>query len=254
MAKTKIDWCEFVWNPVWGCLKYPPCEYCYARKIAKRFWKVIYKREIDFLQSKFCYDGTWTPETIEEKLKNFEPIFLEHKFKQGKPDFPSKPSKIFVNSMSEIYYWDKLSMLRVIETIKKYPKHIFMFLTKFPQVYKKYNFPENCWLGITITDTNINCSADNGLLDFGEIKNNVKFISFEPLLDFNFFDFISCCMIIKPDWIIVGAQTNPHKPPEREWVEKIIKAAKKQNVPVFLKDNLYRAYSDLPVLKEFPEK
>ena len=60
-------------------------------------------------------------------------------------------------------------------------------------------------------------------------------------------------MIIKPDWIIIGAQTNPYKPPKREWVEGIIKAVKKQNVPIFLKDNLYRAYPDLPVLKEFPK-
>jgi len=250
MAKTKIDWCDFVWNPVWGCLN--NCKFCYARKIAKRFWKVIYKREIDFLQSKFCYDGTWTPEMIEEKLKNFEPIFLEHRFKQGEPNFPSKPSKIFVNSMSEIYYWDKLSILRVIETIKKYPKHIFMFLTKFPQVYKNYNFPENCWLGITITDV-VNTNGFKYKLLHWYAKNNIKFISFEPLLKFDSCDFAHYYMSPPPDWIIVGAQTNPYKPPKREWVEKIIKAAKKQNVPVFLKDNLYRAYPDLPVLKEFPE-
>ena len=56
-----------------------------------------------------------------------------------------------------------------------------------------------------------------------------------------------------PDWIIVGSQTNPYKPPKREWVEGIIKSAKKLNVPIFLKDNLYKAYPDLPVLKNFPK-
>lgn len=34
-SKTKIDWCESTWNPVTGC--WHGCEYCYARKIAKRF-------------------------------------------------------------------------------------------------------------------------------------------------------------------------------------------------------------------------
>lgn len=249
MAKTKIDWCDYVWNPVWGCLN--NCKYCYARKIAKRFWKVIYKREIDFLQSKFCYNGTWAPEMIEKKLKNFEPIFLEHRFKQGEPDFPSKPSKIFVNSMSEIYYWDKLSMLRVIETIKKYPQHTFMFLTKFPQVYKNYNFPENCWLGITIT--NLNANLNHNLNYFAEIKNNVKFISFEPLLDFHIFGFLAYIITLKPNWIIIGAQTNPYKPPKKEWIENIINVTQNQNIPLYLKDNLYKAYPDLPVLKEFPK-
>lgn len=33
--KTKVDWCDSTWNPVTGCLH--GCEYCYARKIAKRF-------------------------------------------------------------------------------------------------------------------------------------------------------------------------------------------------------------------------
>lgn len=33
--KTKIDWADATWNPVTGCLH--GCEYCYARRIAKRF-------------------------------------------------------------------------------------------------------------------------------------------------------------------------------------------------------------------------
>jgi len=32
---NKIGWCDLTFNPVWGCLNH--CEYCYARKIAKRF-------------------------------------------------------------------------------------------------------------------------------------------------------------------------------------------------------------------------
>ncbi|MCD6490098.1 MAG: hypothetical protein J7K20_05165, partial [Thermodesulfobacterium sp.] len=74
----------------------------------------------------------------------------------------------------------------------------------------------------------------------------------EPLLKFHISDFLVYCINPQPDWIIIGAQTNPYKPPKREWVEKIIKEAKKKNIPVFLKDNLYRAYPDLPVIKEFP--
>ena len=35
MNKTKIEWCDRTWNPVTGCLH--ECEYCYARRIAKRF-------------------------------------------------------------------------------------------------------------------------------------------------------------------------------------------------------------------------
>ena len=30
MNKTKIDWCDYSWNPITGCLH--ECDYCYARK------------------------------------------------------------------------------------------------------------------------------------------------------------------------------------------------------------------------------
>lgn len=35
MNKTNIEWCDSTWNPVTGCRH--GCEYCYARRIAKRF-------------------------------------------------------------------------------------------------------------------------------------------------------------------------------------------------------------------------
>ncbi len=35
MNKTKIEWCDYTWNPVTGCLN--GCEYCYAKKIVQRF-------------------------------------------------------------------------------------------------------------------------------------------------------------------------------------------------------------------------
>ena len=35
MNKTKIDWADYTWNPVTGCLH--GCSYCYARKQSMRF-------------------------------------------------------------------------------------------------------------------------------------------------------------------------------------------------------------------------
>ena len=53
MSKTKIDWCDEVWNPVWGCSF--SCPFCYARKFAYRFggqvarWNGLTKEELDVL-------------------------------------------------------------------------------------------------------------------------------------------------------------------------------------------------------------
>ena len=37
MNKSKIEWCEYTFNPVTGC--FHNCEYCYADKIARRVGK-----------------------------------------------------------------------------------------------------------------------------------------------------------------------------------------------------------------------
>lgn len=42
--ETKIDWADSAWNPVTGCRH--NCEYCYARKIARRFGGVYYEDEL----------------------------------------------------------------------------------------------------------------------------------------------------------------------------------------------------------------
>ena len=88
MNKTKIDWCDRVWNPVWGCLN--GCEYCYARKIARRFYLRMMKKEFDF-----CNENN-----IEQSylggLQYFQPTWLESNFQKK---FPEKPKWIFVNSM-----------------------------------------------------------------------------------------------------------------------------------------------------------
>jgi protein gp37 len=36
MNKTKIEWCDYTWNPVKGLCPVG-CEYCYTHKIYKRF-------------------------------------------------------------------------------------------------------------------------------------------------------------------------------------------------------------------------
>ena len=62
--------------------------------------------------------------------------------------------------------------------------------------------------------------------------------SFEPLLDdvmqyLYIRNFIESCQ-----WVIIGSQTKPYKPPKIEWVKEIVEACDKAGIPVFLKDNL----------------
>lgn len=241
---NKIGWCSMTFNPIWGCLN--NCEYCYARRIAKRFYKKIYDLEFNYY-AKNTPSWAWTGDYLSE-LRDFKPTFLCSQFDKK---FPKKPQKIFVGSMSEIYYWNQKWIVDVIHKIEQYPQHIFQFLTRYPKVYcKTHDFPKNCWLGITITEDD---DFDNGTYDFLRAdlnRNNIKYISFEPLLG----SILSYKLIKYFDWIILGAETGNRKSkviPKREWIENIVNYCKWNNIPVYLKDSLKNIYPEK--IKMFPE-
>jgi len=242
--KNKIGWCTLTWNPVWGCLNH--CPYCYARKIANFRYKQMVEIE-------FCHHWkkhptwVWTGDYL-SGLKDFKLTFLRAQFDKI---FPQKAQKIFVGSMSEIYYWEPIWTNKVINKIKQYPQHIFQFLTKCPDAYIGWDFPKNCWLGVTVTKKDdIKKDSLDHLNDSHLFKKT--FISFEPLLEeINPNDYIGFWDI---DWVIIGAETGNRKGkiiPKKEWIEDIVDYCKGASIPVYLKDSLKNIY---PVeMKEFPE-
>jgi protein gp37 len=213
LNKTRIEWTDYSWNPATGC--WGPggseenpcwCVYCYARKIATRF--------------------AGTPAFP----NGFEPTF--HKDRLIEPYGLKKSSRIFTCSMSDMFasYIPENWIWTVLFTIGYNPRHIFQILTKCPENLPKWNnfFSPNLWLGVSITEQ----KDVERITYLNKVERNVRFISFEPLLgpiEANL-DGI--------DWIIVGAQTNPTKIPEKEWVKSIIEQARNSSIPIFLKDNL----------------
>ena len=100
---NKIGWCDMTWNPVWGCRNH--CEYCYARGVAKRFANVIADKEYKYM---YHINEICTGE-FSNKLKHFVPTFINSQYNKK---LPKKPQRIFVGSMSEIYYWKKNGLRR----------------------------------------------------------------------------------------------------------------------------------------------
>jgi len=228
MNKTKIEWCDFTWNPVWGCLN--SCSYCYARKIAKRFANKITEKEKDY-----CLKNNIRYSDIKKDLEEFKPVFLESNFNKK---FPKNPSRIFVNSMSDIAFWDRDWMLRVFGIIEENPQHQFLFLTKEPEIYRKFVFTKNCLLGVTV-NTQVDIERIRHLRYKKYIDKDIDFIfiSFEPLLE----NFLGDEMDLRDvDWIIIGGMTGkkPFYTPE-EWINNIRCYADKHAIPIFLKDNLF---------------
>ena len=248
--KNKIGWCNTTFNPVWGCKN--KCPYCYARTFAKRFGGVRFIEE-------WKYRVEHNMDDVHFKLKNsldlieFKPTFLYSQFEKK---FPKKPQRIFVGSMSEIAHWKKDWVDKVIEKIKRYPQHIFQFLTKDPFAYLDYEFPQNCWLGLTIVKNPEYPEPDRW--SFIEFKRNnlynLKFVCFEPLLEN--IDLSYYLDLTAISWVIVGAETGNRKDkiiPDKKWLLYIIKYCYLHSIPIFIKDNLLKYYPKFGYMKEFPK-
>ena len=201
MNKTKIDWCDYTINPIKGLCKYA-CWYCYARKMYKRFhWNEEVRLDLSVLDSI-------------AKIK--------------------EPSRIFLCSTHDLFgEWipDKW-IFDIITECHRYPQHTFLLLTKNPKRYLDFTFRDNFWLGQTVVEAK----------DYVEIKNkNLKFISFEPLLnklgEFYF----------PADWYIIGGLT-PTPKHTKEDIESILSQASYFGIPVFIKHNAY--YPE--IRQEFP--
>jgi len=243
--KNKIGWCNLTWNPVWGCLN--NCEYCYARKMAKRFARRMVEIEYTPNDNPYLYsdsDRKKAFDKLSKEFKKFIPTFLHKQFYK---EFPKKPQRIFVGSMSEIYYWEDEWLKKVLEKIKLYPQHIFQFLTRYPEVYDRYIFPKNCWLGVTITREK---DFERGIPYLFITSCNITFVSVEPILEYINPGPFSNANI---DWVILGAETGNRKGkimPKREWIENIVNYCKWNNIPVYLKDSLKEIYPE--EIKMFP--
>lgn len=208
MQKSKIEWTDYTINPVKGLCPMA-CSYCYARAMYKRF--------------------KWNPE-----IKYDDWVW------QTGGNIPSG-SKIFVGSTMELFgEWVKPEWLQTIfDYCRSCPSHTFIFLTKQPQNLSKWAFPDNCWVGVSITSA-MDCIVR--LPKMANVSARVKFVSFEPLLK----------PIAPPNqlyitlklsginWVIIGQQT-PSKPetaPKIEWIKEIVGACDTATIPVFLKNNL----------------
>ena len=184
MTKTKIEWADRVWNPTTGCTKVSAgCKHCYAERIAGRFWG----------ERKFT-DVQLHPERLDMPLHW------------------SKPSRVFVNSMSDLFHpdVDEKFIAKVFGIMWLATKHTFMVLTKRPDrmvellnnedfqmhtgwfasqairelgLQKPKDLPawpnSNIWLGVSVEDQ---AAADERIPLLLQTPAAVRFISAEPLL------------------------------------------------------------------------
>ena len=258
MNKSKIDWCDFTFNPVTGCKH--GCEYCYAAKQIKRFSGDVRLNKSSY-QLKKDKNGLYI---LDKPFKNpvsgkvipdpvgFEPIM--HKYRLAMPAQKKKPAKIFVCSMADLFgdWIPDEWIAKVFEACNEAPWHTYMFLTKNPRRYMDLaekgiiRAKDNFWYGSTIINQSDYEARVLELIYLSQ-KHNIfnTFFSLEPLQG-------EISMGLMPPWIIIGAETGNRKNkllPQREWIENIVFSC--VNEVVFMKKNLMNIWKE-DLIQEWP--
>lgn len=204
-SKTGIEWTDKTWNPTTGCTKVSPgCRHCYAEALTARF-----------------------PKTFRQGFK-----LTLHEERLDQPKKWRTPSRIFVNSMSDLFHEDvPFSYLQeVFKVMQDTPWHIYQVLTKRDQklveLVPKLEWPENVWVGVSVENQQYIHRVDA----LRKVPSKVRFISCEPLLGSLDLDLQGI------DWVIVGGESGyQHRPMNPEWVRHILSQAQNANSAFFFK-------------------
>ena len=263
MNKTKIDWADATWNPVTGCLH--GCEYCYARKIAKRFGGAS-----ETHNNECCHECQWITEGTGEIHDLDEPVYdfdhgrnapypfdfdpTFHRYKLDEPQHWKKPRTIFVCSMADLFgNWVPGEWIDdVIKATQRALQHRYLFLTKNPERYGEWlerfetcsidglDELENCWFGAS--------ASNNAELERAN-RSRAVWISLEPIRErietdedqFMMFNPYTGAERKRWSWVVIGAETGNSKNkvvPKKEWIQEIADICRQEGTPVFMKESL----------------
>jgi protein gp37/ParB-like chromosome segregation protein Spo0J len=221
-----IEWAQWSWNPVTGCLH--DCPYCYARDIANQA-----KME------KFYPSG-------------FEPsirarVLLAPRGRKPPPQAATdtRYRNVFTCSMADLFgRWVPQEWIEaVFAEVRSAPDWNFLFLTKFPKRMAEFDIPENAWMGTTV---DLQARVPAAEAAFAKVKSGVRWLSVEPMLEpirFNRLDLFQ--------WIVIGGASASSKTPEWsphfEWVADLVSQARAAGTKVHFKTNL-----KMPRILEMP--
>lgn len=193
---------------------------------------------------KYCYVDNprfGRPERYTGKIRLIEKEFNTN-YGSNKVIFIENCNDLFAKDVPNIY------ILRILNHCKQYPNNTYVFQTKNPKRYSDFtNYPQNTIFGTTI-ETNRNIPEIGNAPTPFERYNAMchiqgrKFITIEPVLDFDVDILASWISQISPEFLNLGADSKDHHLPEPT-VTKIIQfteALKKMGIELREKHNLER--------------
>ena len=208
------------WNPFTGCNF--NCSYCWARKLAEG-------------KLKNSYPNGFIPTT--------HPDRFDKRFKLD--DF------VFVCSMGDISFAPSVVWNQVYITAQNHPETKFLLCTKNPATYLSLAWRlDNIYYGCTI-ETNKNYKVSKAprvydrYLALRKAFHPHKFISIEPIMDFDLMEFSNWIYDINPEIVEIGADNYNNNLPEpsSNKILKLIDILTLHGVNVVQKQGLERLLS-----------
>lgn len=208
------------WNCFVGCNF--QCSYCNARKAAETRFRHIPR-----------YKDGFNPHLVESELNR--------SFKPGQ--------FIFVAYMGDISFADHKDIEAILSIIRLYPKTDFLIQTKDPGCFLQWGLtiPPNVYLGTTIeTNRDYHLTKAPQPIDrfrrLAGYPHNFKFLSIEPIMDFDLDILTHWVELLQPDIVEIGGDNYRNSLPEPPWekVEALLKALKEICPRVVEKEGLER--------------
>lgn len=127
VGKTDIEWTDKSWNPSTGCDKVSQgCKHCYAETVARGRLATAYSTRLPVVRNELNDANPFALRLWPERLE--------------KPLQWQKPSRIFVNSMSDLFHPDMPEEFidQVFAVMALAPQHTYQVLTKRPELMAAY--------------------------------------------------------------------------------------------------------------------
>lgn len=217
---TNIEWCDYTFNPWWGCVKVSPaCKYCYAETWANRFKG----------------DKLWGANSTRRSFsdKHWEAPMKWNDALTG----TGRREKVFCASMADVFE-DRQELdaprERLWQLIIDTPNLDWLLLTKRIESVNQIapwgnSWPENVWIGTTVENQKY---ADQRIPELLKVPAKVRFLSCEPLLGP-----VSIEKNLRGlDWVIAGGESGPKaRPMNPRWALSILNQCKAHDVPFLFK-------------------
>jgi protein gp37/ParB-like chromosome segregation protein Spo0J len=225
-SSDNIEWAQWSWNPITGCLH--NCPYCYARDIAND--KYLNMPEDDRFSPSFYPHRLNAPTNT--KVPNLDDV--------DDPILRTGLRNVFTCSMADLFgKWVPTAWIEaVLQQIADNPQWTFLLLTKFPIRMAEFEYPPNTWIG---TSVDRQYAVERAEKAFRKIRaggyQGVAWLSCEPMMER--LTFTSLDMF---DWIVIGGaswstQTPTYIPPGRDTIH-LVNQADRAAVPIYMKTNL----------------